>query len=133
MPPTSPRRLGRECARAAKHQQRRNRKPRARVDSITMATDTEAQAKRPKKTETAKVAKAYFDAINAHDIEAAAACWADDAEDVLHGQRTFVGPDGIREFLRELFGAIPDARLDVHASTTEAERCVLRYTLRGTL
>ena len=97
-----------------------------------MATDTETQTKRPKKSETAKVARAYFDAINAHDIEAAAACWADDAEDVLHGQRTFVGPDGIRVFLRELFGAIPDARLDVHDQTTEADRSVLRYTLRGT-
>src|SRR4051812_35993573 len=94
-----------------------------------MATDTE---RKPKKATTAKVAKAYFDAINAHDIEAAAACWAVGAEDVLHGQRTFVGPDGIRAFLRELLGAIPDARLDVHDQTTEADRSVLRYTLRGT-
>jgi steroid delta-isomerase-like uncharacterized protein len=97
-----------------------------------MATDTESKPKKATKSETAKVAKAYFAAVNAHDVEAAAALWADGAEDVLHGQRTFVGPDGIRAFLGELFGAIPDARLDVHDSTTEGDRCVLRYTLRGT-
>ena len=94
-----------------------------------MATDTEAQTKRPKKSETAKVAKAYFDAINAHDIEAAAACWADDAEDVLHGQRTFVGPDGIRAFRAagftqvELMYAPPTmAALDALAPVVEAIR-----------
>ena len=97
-----------------------------------MAADTESKPKRASKAGTAKVAKAYFAAINAHDIEAAAGHWAHGAEDVLHGQRTFVGPDGIRSFLRELFGAIPDARLDVHDVTTEADRCAIRYTLRGT-
>jgi steroid delta-isomerase-like uncharacterized protein len=97
-----------------------------------MATDTETKPKRASKATTAKVAKGYFDAINAHDVEAAAAYWADGAHDTLHGQRTFVGPDGIRSFLGELLGAIPDVLLDVHDVTTEADRCAIRYTLRGT-
>jgi steroid delta-isomerase-like uncharacterized protein len=91
-----------------------------------------AQPKRPSKAATAKVAKAYFAAVNAHDPEAAAACWAEGGIDCLHGQREMVGPDGVRAFVEELIGAIPDARLDIHDVTTEADRCVVRYTLRGT-
>ncbi|MDX6664520.1 MAG: hypothetical protein QOG68_726 [Solirubrobacteraceae bacterium] len=97
-----------------------------------MATDTETKPARPKKTDTAKAAKAYFAAINAHDPDAAAACWAPGGEDVLHGQRTFVARDGVRAFVAELVGAIPDVVLDIHDITTEADRCVVRYTVRGT-
>ncbi|MFL5844753.1 MAG: ester cyclase [Solirubrobacteraceae bacterium] len=88
--------------------------------------------KRPSKTATRKVALDYFEAINAHDLEAATACWAQGGPDYLHGQRVLVARDGIFAFFGELFGAVPDARLDIHDVTTDGERCAVRYTLRGT-
>jgi predicted ester cyclase len=97
-----------------------------------MAAETDTKPKRASKTTTAKVVKAYFAAINAHDVDAAVGCWAVGGEENIHGQRMVVAPDGVRDFLTELFGAIPDVRMDIHETTTEADRCVVRYTLRGT-
>jgi steroid delta-isomerase-like uncharacterized protein len=97
-----------------------------------MAADTETTPKKATKKATARVVGAYFDAINEHDVDAAVACWAVGGEENIHGQRMVLAPDGVREFLEELIGAIPDVRLDVHDTTTEADRCVVRYTMRGT-
>jgi glyoxylase-like metal-dependent hydrolase (beta-lactamase superfamily II)/predicted ester cyclase len=97
-----------------------------------MEAGTQSTPKRPSKTATAKVARAYFAAINAHDADAAAACWAEGGVDCLHGQREMIGPDGVHQFVVELLGAIPDVELDIHDVTTEGDRCVVRYTLRGT-
>jgi len=93
--------------------------------------DNEARSQRPTKTATRKAAMAYFDAINAHDLDAAVACWAQGAPDHIHGQRVLVARDGIHAFLGELFGAIPDVRLEIHDVTTDGDRCAVRYTLRG--
>lgn len=91
-----------------------------------------AKPQRPRKAATTKVAKAYFAALNAHDADAAVACWAIGGQDCLHGQREVVAPEGVRAFAEELLGAIPDLRFDIHDLTSEGERCVVRYTLRGT-
>jgi hydroxyacylglutathione hydrolase len=88
--------------------------------------------KRSSKVATRNAALAYFDAINAHDLDAATACWAEGAPDNLHGQRVLVARDGIFAFFGELFGAVPDVRLEVHDATTDGDRCAVRYTLRGT-
>lgn len=97
-----------------------------------MATADETKPRRPAKAATLKVVKAYFEAINAHDLDAAVACWAVGGEEHIHGQRHVVAPDGVRQFLSELHGAIPDLRFDVESWTAEADRCAVRYTLRGT-
>lgn len=97
-----------------------------------MEAGGETKPKRSSKAATAKVVKAYFAAINAHDVEAAVACWAVGGEENIHGQREVLAPEGVRDFVAELVGAIPDAELDIHDITTEADRCVVRYTLRGT-
>jgi steroid delta-isomerase-like uncharacterized protein len=86
----------------------------------------------PKKTEVRAAALAYFEAMNARDVEGAVACWAQGAEDVLHGQRVMVAPDGVRSFVEEVLGAIPDFRLDVQDCTTDGNRCAVRYVVRGT-
>lgn len=86
----------------------------------------------PKKTETREVALRYFGALNARDVDGAVACWAQGAEDVIHGQRVMVAPDGVRTFAEELLGAIPDLHIDVQDCTTDGGRCAVRYVVRGT-
>ena len=91
----------------------------------------DSKPSRPSKTATRKAALAYFEAINAHDVDAAVACWAEGASDYIHGQRVLVSRDGIHAFVGELLGAIPDVRLEIHDVTTDGDRCAVRYTLRG--
>jgi glyoxylase-like metal-dependent hydrolase (beta-lactamase superfamily II)/predicted ester cyclase len=99
-----------------------------------MSTDGETTTKprRPTKTEVAKVARAYFAALNAHDADAAAAMWAAGGVETVHGQRDNVAPEGIREFVNGLIAAVPDAYWDIRDTTTEGDRCVVTLTLTGT-
>lgn len=99
---------------------------------MSAETETAAKPKRPTKTQVAKTARTYFDTLNAHDVEGAVGMWAQGGMERIHGQRTNVAPEGLRQFLRELFGAFPDARFDIEETTTEGERCVVKLTLRGT-
>jgi glyoxylase-like metal-dependent hydrolase (beta-lactamase superfamily II)/predicted ester cyclase len=83
-------------------------------------------------SETEQVARRYFDAVAARDVEAMVACWLPGALDRLHGQADFVAPDGIRSWFTELFAALPDAQFEVLETTTEDDRCAVRWRMRGT-
>ena len=97
-----------------------------------MAADTEIKPKKQSKKDTAKVVRTYFAAISAHDLDAACACWKVGGEENVYGQRHVLAPDGVREFFEEVYGAIPDMRLEIHDVVTEADKCVVRYTMHGT-
>src|SRR5204862_113006 len=101
---------------------------------LGMATDGETTTKprKPTKTQVAKVAREYFDAINAHDIDAAVGMWADGGVEVVHGQRTNVAPDGIRQFFDDVIGALPDLHFEIDEATADGERCALQMTMSGT-
>ncbi len=92
----------------------------------------ETKPRRAGKTDATKVASAYFDALNAHDLEAAVACWAVGGEENVHGQRLVIARDGVRQFLGELMEAFPDLRFDPVETIADGERCVVRSMLRGT-
>jgi glyoxylase-like metal-dependent hydrolase (beta-lactamase superfamily II)/predicted ester cyclase len=94
--------------------------------------EPEASPKRPSKTATRKAALAYFDAINARDLDGATSCWAEGGAENVHGQRLVVARDGVFAFLGELMGAFPDLRFDVEETICDGDRCVVRSTLRGT-
>jgi ketosteroid isomerase-like protein len=53
--------------------------------------------------------------MNAHDIEAFVACFADDyrSEQPAHPSRTFTGRDQVRENWSRLFDSIPDFRSEL--------------------
>jgi hydroxyacylglutathione hydrolase len=78
------------------------------------------------------VARRYFAAIDERDIDAAVALWAPGAHDVLRGQIDVVAPDGVRGFLSELMGAMPDLSMEVVSTTVENERCGVHWHLTGT-
>ena len=54
---------------------------------------------------------AYFDALTRHDLDAIAAAWAPDGHCHVAGQADATGPDGVRAYWAELFGALPDMRI----------------------
>jgi glyoxylase-like metal-dependent hydrolase (beta-lactamase superfamily II)/predicted ester cyclase len=81
---------------------------------------------------TAEIAKRYFAALSAHDLDAATACWRPGAIDRMVGSVDLVAPDGVRAYFSELFDAFPDFALDVVELTTYRGRTAVRWRATGT-
>ncbi|HTR89298.1 MAG TPA: ester cyclase, partial [Solirubrobacteraceae bacterium] len=78
------------------------------------------------------IVRRYFETIDAHDVQAAAAMWAPDGRENVRGQGLFVGPEGVREFIGGLVEAIPDLRMEILATTAQEERCAVQWRISGT-
>jgi steroid delta-isomerase-like uncharacterized protein len=79
-----------------------------------------------------QVARQYFEAIGAHDVQGAAAMWAPNGREDVRGQGVFTGPEGLREFISNLIEAIPDLQVEIVSTTAEDERCALHWRFSGT-
>ncbi|MDQ6810807.1 MAG: ester cyclase, partial [Actinomycetota bacterium] len=77
-------------------------------------------------------ARKYFAAIDARELEAAVAMWADGGRENVRGQVDVTAPDGVREFIGGLLGAVPDLRFEILSTTTEEDRCAVQWRLTGT-
>jgi glyoxylase-like metal-dependent hydrolase (beta-lactamase superfamily II)/predicted ester cyclase len=78
------------------------------------------------------ITRRYFETIGAHDVQGAAAMWADGGHEDVRGQGLFIGPEGVREFIGNLVEAIPDLKVEVLSTTTEGERCAIHWRFSGT-
>jgi glyoxylase-like metal-dependent hydrolase (beta-lactamase superfamily II)/predicted ester cyclase len=83
-------------------------------------------------SEAETVARAYFEAIDARDLDAAVAMWAEGGRENVRGQVDVTAPDGVREFIGQLLDALPDLHFEIAATTTEGEHCALQWRLTGT-
>ena len=81
---------------------------------------------------TTEVARRYFKALAAHDLDRVVSCWAPGAVDRLVGQHEVVAPDGIRRYFLELFQAFPDFSFDVLDLTSYHGNSAVRWRARGT-
>ena len=67
--------------------------------------------------------KRYFDALSAHDLDAAVACWEPGSIDRMVGlNEELVAPDGIRRYFEGLFAAFPDFAFEILEMTTARNR-----------
>ena len=78
------------------------------------------------------IARRYWAAIDARDLDEAVSLWAPGGREHVRGQADVLAPEGVREFLGELLGAMPDMRLQVLSTTTEGERCAVHWRMSGT-
>ena len=78
------------------------------------------------------LARRYFAAIDARDLETAVALWAPGGRENVRGQVDTLAPQGVREFLGELFDAVPDLSMRVLSTTSEEDRCGVQWRLTGT-
>jgi glyoxylase-like metal-dependent hydrolase (beta-lactamase superfamily II)/predicted ester cyclase len=78
------------------------------------------------------VARRYFDALNARDLDAAVGMWAAGGRENVRGQVDVTAPEGVRAFIGDLFGAVPDVRFELLSTTTEEDRCAVQWRLTGT-
>jgi hydroxyacylglutathione hydrolase len=78
------------------------------------------------------LARRYFEAINARDLDGAVAMWADGGRENVRGQVDVYAPEGVRAFIGELLEAVPDLRFELVSTTTQQERCAVQWRLQGT-
>jgi glyoxylase-like metal-dependent hydrolase (beta-lactamase superfamily II)/predicted ester cyclase len=73
-----------------------------------------------------------FAALNAHDLDAAVACWKPGGIDRLVGQQELIAPDGIRQYFGALFAGFPDFSFEVLETVSSGDRTVVRWRASGT-
>ncbi|HXB63238.1 MAG TPA: MBL fold metallo-hydrolase [Solirubrobacteraceae bacterium] len=83
-------------------------------------------------SEAETVARRYFEAINAHDLDAAVGMWAPGGREHVRGQIDAAAPEGVRAFIGDLIGAMPDLCFELVSTTTAGERCAVQWRLKGT-
>ena len=83
-------------------------------------------------SEAETVARQYFAAISAHDLDAAVALWAVGGREHVRGQVDALAPEGVRTFIGDMLAAMPDMRFELLSTTTEGERCAVQWRLTGT-
>ncbi len=83
-------------------------------------------------SEAETVARRYFEAINAHDLDGAVALWAVGGRENVRGQVDVTAPEGVRAFIGDLLGAMPDLRWEMVNTTTEGDRCAVQWRMIGT-
>jgi ketosteroid isomerase-like protein len=78
------------------------------------------------------VAKRYFAAVAARDVDGMVACWQPGGRENIRGQMDGHAPDDVRAFFENLFSAVPDFVFEVVSITASKERAAVRWTARGT-
>jgi len=78
------------------------------------------------------VARRYFSAIDARDLDTAVSLWADGGRENVRGQVDVLAPEGVREFIGGLIAAVPDMGMEVVSTTSQGERCGVQWRLTGT-
>lgn len=79
-----------------------------------------------------EIARRYFSALTAHDLDAAVACWRPGAIDRLVGTAELVAPDGIRAYFGGLFEAFPDFAFEILEVTSSRGRTAIRWRAQAT-
>ena len=82
-------------------------------------------------TSAAAVARAVFDAFNAHDATALRKLWADDVTERFP-DATITGPDALAAYFQELWAGLPDVRLEPVAIVEDGEDVLVRWHLTAT-
>jgi hydroxyacylglutathione hydrolase len=78
------------------------------------------------------LARRYFAAIDARNLDEAVSLWADGGRENVRGQIDTHAPEGVRAFIGELIAAVPDLDMQVVSTTAEADRCGVHWRLTGT-
>jgi len=85
----------------------------------------------PETASPQEVAAALFAALNARDLDALAALQHDDVWDHFVVIGDYHGKPAVRAFFEELFGALPDGRLDVVRISGDAEYATVQWRATG--
>jgi steroid delta-isomerase-like uncharacterized protein len=98
------------------------------------ATKERAPAKQPrtKSKRNEKAAREYFEAFNAHDLDALAAFWDDETIEDIVPVGILRGPAELREYFGTMFAALPDVQMTVDRVVADASVAVVQWRMTGT-
>ncbi|HUC00094.1 MAG TPA: nuclear transport factor 2 family protein [Solirubrobacterales bacterium] len=82
-------------------------------------------------TETAGVARAYFEAVGRRDLDAMEACFEAGATDEIHGLAALTVPGTFRSWFTNLFEAFPDFQFEILDVVATGEKAAVRWRARG--
>ncbi len=81
-----------------------------------------------------ELAERLRDAVNRHDLERLAGCFAQDFvnETPVHPGRSFQGREQVRKNWAQIFGGVPDIEADILRSSVEGAAIWTEWEMRGT-
>jgi predicted ester cyclase len=82
-------------------------------------------------TDTATVARGYFEAVGRRDVEAMASFWEPGARDVIHGVVDMRVPEDLRAWFGNLFAAFPDFSFEILDVVETGEKAAVRWDATG--
>jgi steroid delta-isomerase-like uncharacterized protein len=105
-----------------------------RTESITAdeATEATSRERATRAPGPAKVARSYFDAVAARDVDAMIACWAPGGIENIAPIGQLSVPEGLRAFFTELFTAVPDQKFEVLDVVAARNQAAVRWRSTGT-
>lgn len=83
-------------------------------------------------TDPASVARGYFGAVAARDVEAMASFWEPGSRDVIHGLVDLRVPEDMRAWFGGLFTAFPDFSFEILDVTEAGEKAAVHWRATGT-
>jgi steroid delta-isomerase-like uncharacterized protein len=83
-------------------------------------------------TDTASVARSYFEAIGRQDLDAMIAHWDPGGTGEIHGLVELTAPGTYREWFGNLFKAFPDFHFEIVDLVAEGEKAAVRWHATGT-
>jgi glyoxylase-like metal-dependent hydrolase (beta-lactamase superfamily II)/ketosteroid isomerase-like protein len=104
----------------------------AKVQEVAANMQAATTRRRISGSKAESVARRYFAAIDARDLETAVALWAPGGRENVRGRVDVLAPEGVREFIGDLIDAVPDLDMQVVSTTTEKDRCGVQWRLTGT-
>ena len=97
------------------------------------ASAAERAGQKPKVPGPGRVARTYFDAVAARDVDAMVDCWAEGGIDCLAPlNRDLRAPDEVRSFFNQTFTAMPDMRFEVLDLVAARNQAAVRWRATGT-
>jgi predicted ester cyclase len=90
-----------------------------------------AQAEQTHRT-AAEIARSYFDAVAARDVETMIEHWDPDGGGYIHGMIDVSVPDTYRGWFADMFAAFPDLRFEVLDLVAGGDQAAVRWRARGT-
>jgi steroid delta-isomerase-like uncharacterized protein len=84
-----------------------------------------------KATDTASVARGYFEAVGRRDLDAMTAFYEPGGTGEIFGLVSLVVPDSYRAWFGELFRAFPDFKLEIVEIVGNGEKAAVRWRATG--
>lgn len=83
-------------------------------------------------SDTASVARSYFEAIAEQDLDAMVAHWEPGGTGEIHGLVALTAPDSYREWFGNLFRAFPDMRFEILDLVADGDKAAVRWHATAT-